>query len=232
MKMKKLNLLPLIALVLLGLSGCEKAKVQNQAAADVFVKAVINAAGDTVYAPIHSVFSYNTMTSVSVKAPDNTISQLQNFENAGNSFFNEPAVADFIKTKPAAGTYTYTVKFSDGEELPYANSLSSSVLSIANVTSLAKNAAGDSVYISWNAIKSVDFYQLKISHGTTQVYYVDNLYDNSSPKRTSLRLGFRLTSLTSGITGTYTFDLSGLLYESSAYDYLQAISTVTKNIEL
>jgi hypothetical protein len=230
--MKKLQGIALVALIILGLSGCEKLQVQNDASADVFVKAIRNAQGTTVYAPVHSVFSYNLMSSVSVKSPDGSTLQLTNFENAGNSFFNEPAETDYLTTPPSTGTYTYTVKFDDNEEKTFTNSLSASVLAPPNITSLAKSANGDSVYIKWDAIINTHAYQLKIMNGDTQVFYQPGFADNSVPLKTSLKLGFLLSSLTTSGSGTYTFELSGLLFETTAYDYIQAISTSKKDIDL
>ena len=231
--MKKLNLLALAALVLFGLSGCEKEKIENVASADVFVKSIKNTQGVTVYTPVHSVFSYNTMKSVSVALPaaSSTV-QLKNFENGGNSFFNEPADADYLPTLPAAGSYSYFVKFNDGEEKTYTNTLSATSLLPANITSLAKTANGDSLYITWDAIASTHAYQLKIMKGTTQVYYRPAFVDGTTPLKASLKLGFLLSSLTSNVSGTYTFELTGLLFETTAYDYIQAISTATKGIAL
>jgi len=230
--MKKVHLLTLIALIMLGLSGCEKAKVTNEASADVFVKSIKNAQGVTVYTAIHSVFSYNPMKSVSVTSPGGAPLQLTNFENGGNSFFNEPAVTDYSTTAPASGAYTYLVKFNDGEEITYTNSLATAALLPANITSLAKTASGDSVYIKWDAIPSSHAYQLKVMKGTKQAYYQPAFADGSVPLKPNLRLGFRLNQLTGEGSGTYTFELTGLLFESTTYDYLQAISTSTQNIEL
>ncbi len=232
LQMKKVHLLTLIALIMLGLSGCEKAKVTNEATADVFVKAIKNAQGTNVYTAIHSVFSYNVMKSVSVTSPGGTPLQLTNFENGGNSFFNEPADADYSTTAPTAGSYTYLVKFNDGEEITYPNTLAAATLLPANITSLAKTASGDSVYIKWDAITATHAYQLKVMKGTTQVFFQPAFADGSVPLKPNLRLGFRLNELTTQGSGTYTFELTGLLFESTTYDYIQAISTSTKNIEL
>ena len=232
--MKKLHLLTLVAFILLGLSGCEKAKVTNQAVADVFVKSIKNAQGATVYTVMHSVFSYNGMTSVSVTSPNGTIKQLTNFENGGNSFFNEPADADYLPAFPlsSVGNYSYLVKFKDGEEITYTNSLSSAYLLPANNISVAKTVVGDSVYVRWDAVADVHFYNLEVLRGTTQVYYSDKFYDGSTPKKANLRIGFLVSNLTAGGTGTFTFNINGLLYETTVYDYLQAISTTTANITL
>jgi hypothetical protein len=232
LQMKKAHLLTLIALIMLGLSGCEKAKVANEATADVYVKAIKNAQGVTVYAAIHSVFSYNVMKSVGVTSPGGATLQLTNYENGGNSFFNEPAVTEYSTTPPTAGAYTYLVKFNDGEEITYTNSLQSSAILPANITSLVKTTAGDSVYVAWDAIAGTHGYQLKVMNGTTQVYYSDPFSDPSSPLKANLRLGFPLSKLTSNITGTYTFYVTGLLYETTAYVYIQAISISQKDIAL
>lgn len=230
--MKKLHLLAIVALIIVGLSGCEKAKVANDAAADVFVKSIINAQGATVYTAIHSVFSYNTMTSVLAQTPAGPSVQLTNFENGGKSFFNEPVDADYSATPPVAGTYTYKVKFEDGEEKTFTNALSSSTILPATITSLAKNASGDSIYISWNAIATTHFYQLKVMKGTTLAFYQPGLQDISNPQKTNLRFGFPTSTFANTGSGTYTFELTGLLFETTANDYIQAISTATKDIEL
>lgn len=233
--MKKLQFLAIVALIMVGLSGCKKEKVANEAAVDVFVKAIKNAQGATVYTVIHSVFSYNTMTSVSVASPDGTIKELTNPGSGGSSFYNIPVDADYLQTLPslAIGIYTYHVKFNDGEEITYTNSLSNLTIQPANITSLAKSANGDSVYVKWDAIPNVNFYQIEITKGTTQIYYSDKFYDGSTPLKPNLRLGFNLYNLNSaGGTGTFTFNINGLLYETTAYSYLQATSTSSSDITL
>ena len=230
--MKKLQLLLAIMAVLFLLSGCEKAKVVNDASCDVFTKAITDASGTTVYTAIHSVFSYNSMKSVSVKSPDGLTMDLTNFQNSGNSFFNQPVESDYVQLPPTAGVYTYTVTFSDGEVKTYTNTLASSSLQPAVITSLSKNSKGDSVYFAWNAIPSVDAYQLKVSRGTTQVFYQAAFKDGSSPLKANLKVGFLVSYLSSGVAGTYTFELSGMLFETTDYSFIQALSTSTKDIDL
>lgn len=232
MKMNILKSLILVTLIVVGLSGCKKTKNENVANVDVSIKAIKNAQGVTVYAALHSVISYSVMKSVSVTSPSGVALQLTNFENGGVSFYNEPAVADYTVTPPASGTYTYLVKFNDGEEITYSNSLSAATLLPANITSLVKTASGDSLYITWDAIASTHAYQLKVTKGTTQVYFRPAFIDTSSPLKANLKVGFSLANLTSGIAGTYTFEVTGLLFESTAYDYVQAISIATKDIAL
>ena len=172
------------------------------------------------------------MSSVSVRTPDSTTVDLKNFENGGNSFYNEPLDADYLAKIPTVGIYKYNVTFSSGELKTYTNTLSSASLLPPVITSLAKTASGDSVYISWDAIANTHAYQLKVSKGTVLALYQPAFQDNSVPLKTSLRLGIPTRNLTTSGSGTYTFELTGLLFESTTYDYIQAISSSTQNIEL
>jgi len=229
--MKKIHLLTLVILTMFGLSGCEKKVVTDTAAGDVFIKALTNDQGVTVYAAIHSVFSYNTMKSVTVVAPDGTQTQLLNYQNQGYSFYNEPIATDYHTTVPTAGVYTYTVTFNDGTVSTYTNSLSNIAILPPNIT-LSLTTAKDSVYISWGAIANVDTYRLEVKTGTTQMFYADGMVDSNTPKKAVLRIGFLKSALTSGLSGIYTFTLTGLLYESSDLSYLQATSADTDQITL
>lgn len=230
-KMKKIHLLAIVLLIMVGLSGCEKSAVTDSASADVFIKALTNDKGVTVYSAVHSVFSYNVMKSVTVVAPDGTQSQLLNYQNAGYSFYNEPISTDYLPTIPTAGVYTYTVTFNDGTVTTYSNSLASTAI-LPPILTITKTVAGDSVYVSWGAIANVDTYRLEVTTGTTQMFYADGMVDNNSPKKAILKLGFAKSSLTAGVSGIYTFTLTGFLYESADFTYLQATSADTEQITL
>lgn len=230
--MRKLQLIAIVALIMLGFSGCEKSAVTNEAYPDVFVKTIKNTQGDAVFAAIHSVISYSGVSSVSVKAPDGTVTQLINYQNSGYSFYNEPAVTDYLPTPPAAGIYTYTVKFNNAEEKTYTNALTNAILAPANISALVKSTNGDTIYITWDAIANVDYYQLIINRGTSQVFFADNLLDSNTPKKTFMKFGIAKAYLTSGTSGTYSFEMAGKLYETTGSQYLQAISSATKTIDL
>jgi len=226
--MKIFQLLVLSSLIIAVLAGCEKAKETNEASTDVFVKAIKNNQGVIVYAVGHQVISQNGMKSVSVKSMDAITTQLIQSDGLNNLFLYEPVEADYVTTLPVAGNYTYSVTFKDEEKISYSNTLSTSVLAPPNITSLVKSANGDSVYISWDAISGAHAYQLNVKKGTMPVYFGSPLTGQV------LKIGIPTSAYTSygnGI-GNYTFALSGLLYETTALNYLQAISTSTKDITL
>ena len=241
--MKKLHIIIFIGFILYGLAGCEKATIVDQATADAFIQSIKNP-NDTskiVFALVHSVFSYNLMTSVSVQAPvsaaspDSITTNLINYDNMGNSFYNNPV---YSASLPTPGAYTYKVTFKDGQVISYSNTLTYNILTPPYITSLAKNATSDSIDISWNAVVNAQAYQVKVTKGTltgasaTQVYYAAPFIDLSNPLRTNLTIGVPLSAILSYGTGSYTFEVDALLYESTVGSNLQAIGSSTKVITL
>ena len=241
--MKKLPLLTIVSFILLGLTGCEKATIVDVATADAFIQSIKNPndTSQVVFAVVHSVFSYNLMTTVSVEAPlsaaspDSISTSLINYAKMGNSFYNHPVYSTSL---PTPGTYTYSVTFKDGQVISFNNTLLYNILLPPDITYLAKNATADSVYISWNAVANAQAYQVKVTKGTvtgasaTQVFYAAPFKDTSNPPRANLTISVPLSAVTPYGAGTYTFEVDALLYESSAYTYLQAIGTSTKVITL
>ena len=241
--MKKLYKFVLVSFILLGLSGCEKATIVDLASADVFIQSIKNPndTAQVIFAAVHSVFSYNLMSSVSVVAPISTTSpdsittQLINYDKMGNSFYNIPVYSTSL---PAPGTYTYNVTFKDGQVISFSNTLLYNILLPPNITSLAKNGTADSIDISWDAVANAQAYQVKVTKGTatgpsaTQVFYAAPFIDTSNPLRTNLTIGVPLSAIISYGSGIYTFEVDALLYESSAYTYLQAIGTSSKAVTL
>ncbi len=232
--MKQLKFLALGAMIMLGLSGCEKTAVTSTASVDTFIRSIKNPKDTThvMYAAIHSVFSYNLMANSTVVTPDGETVQLTDFDKNGNSFYNAPADSAYSLALPTLGTYKYTVTFKDKEVITYTNTLSSSSLPPPIITSLVQTVSKDSIYISWKALSGSQAYQLKVTKGTTQVYYQPAFTDASTPPRAVLRLGFATTLFTTYGSGVYTFEVDGMLFESTDYTYLQAIGAASKNITL
>lgn len=227
--MRKLFFLAIGAIILLSLGSCEKATVVSQASADVFIKSIKDPkdTSHVVYAAIHSVFSYDLIASASVVTPAGSTLQLTDYDKTGNSFYNAPADSTYSLTLPPLGTYQYTVTFKDKEVLTYTNSLSTSAVLPPIITSLKKSADADSVYLTWKGVTNAQYYQIMISQGANQVYYIKPFGFTSNPSVQGY--GWPISAFTSGI---YTFELDVLLFESAESGYLQAIGASKKSITL
>jgi len=233
--MKRLPVLMLAFCILLSLLGCKKNTPADVAEADVFIQSIKNPIDttQTLYAAVSSIFSYNTMTGVSVVDPNNSTKQLTNYANLGNSFYNDP---DYSATQPSLGVYNYTVIFSDGQTKTYTNTLLSATLQPPVITALVKTVRNDSVNITWKAVPNAQAYQLKVTKGTgsnlTQVYYLAPFIDGSATLRPILTIGVPMVTLSAYGEGTYTFEIDALLYESADYTYIQAVGIRTEDFTL
>ena len=233
--MRKLQLTVLGFFILLVFTGCKKATTVDVASADAIIESTKNPAdtSQTLYAIVNAVISYNIMTSATVVAPNSSTMQLTNYANLGNSFYNDPV---FTTTPPMSGIYNYTVKFQDGQTIAYSNSLLSTTIAPPFIKSLSKTTAGDSINIVWKAVPNAQAYQLKVTKGTgssmIEVYYAAPFVDASTPLRSILTYGLPMGSVSSYGAGTYTFEIDAMLYETTAYTYIQAIGVTTQNITL
>ena len=232
--MRKLQLAALGFFILLGFTGCKKNTTADIGLADVFVQTIKNPAdtSQTLYAVVNSVISTNIMTSATVVAPNNSTMQLANYANSGNSFYNDPV---YSATSPSPGVYNYSVKFQDGQSMAYSNTLLTTTLPPPFIKSLSKTVLGDSIKIVWKAIPNAQAYTLKVTTGTgassVLVFYAAPFYDSSTIPKAILTYGLPIGSVSYG-AGIYTFELDALLYESTAYTYVQAIGISTKDITL
>ena len=227
--MRKLFFLAIGAIIMLSLGSCEKATVVSQASADVFIKSIKDPkdTSHVVYAAIHSVFSYDLISSASVVSPDGVTTQLVDFDKSGNSFYNSPADSTYSLSLPPLGTYQYTVTFKDKEVITYTNSLSTSAVLPPRITSLTKSADADSVYLTWKGVSDAQFYQIVITQGANQVGYIKPFGFSGNPSVQGY--GWPISFFTSG---TYTFELDALLFESAGSGYLQALGASKKKITL
>ena len=233
--MKRLPVLVLGFCILMGLIGCKKTTTVDVAVTDVFIQSTKNPndTTQTVYAAVNSIFSYSPMSSVTVVAPDNSTMQLTNYANLGNSFYNDPV---YSATLPPVGVYNYTVKFVDGQTITSTNTLLTTTLPPPVITSLGKSLAADSINVTWKAVPNAQAYQMKVTKGSgtslTMVFYLAPFIDGSTPLRPVLTMGVPLGTVSAYGGGTYTFEVDAILYESSAYTYIQAVSISTKDYTL
>jgi hypothetical protein len=215
-------------LVLTVFSACEQTTVTNVASADVFIKTILNQ-GDTLFGAAHSVFSYNRMTSVSVKSPGGDSIQLPGIKDNGISIYKDPseAAGDFRKTLPLAGVYSYNVTFKDKSKKVLNNTLGTDFLLPAIIDSINLANDGQSVILKWNQVQNAQLYQIRITKGITEVFPA-KLF---SPEG-GLEVQFPISYFSRYKPGTFTIELNGLLFESTAYSLLQAMSVTYGSITL
>jgi len=116
-------------------------------------------------------------------------------------FITNPQM-QIILHSPTAGTYTYLVKFNDGEEITYTNSLSSSTLEPAIITSLAKQQLETLFILHGMQLRIYMVTSLRLWEYNSDILFWPF---SDSANKPSLRLGFYVPNLTANGTGTFTF---------------------------
>lgn len=207
-------------LVLFGLLACEKATVTNVATADVFIKTLINE-GDTLFGVVHSVFSYNKMSSVSVTSPAGDSIPLPGNADGGISIYKDPSMTsgEYNKVLPLAGIYTYNVTFKDKTQQVYTNALGANFLLPAVIDSLVKSQDGLSVLLKWRKVEGAQFYQVRVTKGDSEIIPAELI----SPAA-ELRVELPISFFSHYLPGTFTIEVDALLCESTNYSQLQAFS--------
>jgi hypothetical protein len=215
-----LNRLVCGVLLLTVFFSCEQATVTDVATADVFIKTIINQ-GDTLLGVAHSVFSYNRMASVSVKSPAGDSIQLSGNVDSGISIYKDPSLTsgDYRKTLPLTGIYTYDVTFKDKSMQVLNNTLGADFILPAVIDSLGLAADGQSVVLKWNPVQNAQFYQVRVTKGNNEVIPA-TLYSLAG----GLEVQFPISSFSGYKPGTFTIELDALLFESTAYTLLRAMS--------
>jgi hypothetical protein len=228
MKMNKMPWCVLGLMLLFGLSACQQTTVVDVATTDAFIKTIINQ-GDTLFGLAHSAFSYNRMSSVSVKTPAGDSIPLTGIADGGLSIYKDPSVAlgEYSKVLPIAGLYTYDVTFKDKTQRVLSNTLGADFLAPAVIDSLVKSGDGQSVILKWSAVPGAQLYQIRVTKGNTEVIPA-TLY---SPAE-ELAVQFPITSFSRYSPGTFTIELDALLYESADLLLLQAMGISYGSINL
>jgi hypothetical protein len=216
-------------LILMTFCGCEQTTVTNVATADVFIKTIINE-GDTLFGTAHSVVSFNRMSFVSVKSPAGDSIPLPGNVDGGISIYKNPSLSsdDYSKVLPLTGTYTYNVKFKDKSQQVFNNTLGADFLLPAVIDSLFKSSDGQSLVLKWSPVQGAQFYQIRVTTGNTEVIPA-KLYSSTGGDE---EVQFPIASFSQYMPGIFTFELDALLYESTNYLLLQAMSNSNGSISL
>lgn len=227
LKMKKLKLLVLVILILGGLSSCHKYSPTDGASVDVFVRSIL-ANGQLYFAPTYDATGTDAMKSIGVHSPDGITDSLFSFDSSYLYFHKEPSVGlgDYSTTRPAAGTYTFDIKFNDKVEKSFTNELSSIYLLPATIVSIAKATDINAVKLTWEAVTGAEAYQLLVYKAGVLIFSSQYL----DPAGTTVNLP--ISYISAYQPGTFTFELDAISFESATSSQIQAVSSTTSNIDL
>src|SRR5690242_5058889 len=117
MKESKIKVSALIVMMLLSLMACKKDGRVDDGVADVYIKSVL-LDGEPVYGLVHYVRGYSAVSTVTVNMPDQTMDQLNPYDESYTVFYSEPSPLNgsYSAVVPTKGTYNYGLKFTDGVE--------------------------------------------------------------------------------------------------------------------
>lgn len=228
MKMERINLSVLAIFILSGLSSCRKQSATDGATVDVFVKSVL-VSGHPYFAVTHLVSGTDAMKTVTVRTPDGVTESLISIDPSNIYYDLLPTfdVGGYTPNLPTPGTYTYNIKFNDGIEKTFTNTLGSGYLLPSANLSLVESADAGFVGVTWNQVTGAQAYQLLVSIGGITVF--SSAYVSQS---LNLSTVLPVSTLSAYLPGTFTFELDAISFESSDFKLVQAVSESTATIDL
>lgn len=215
-------------LVALLFSGCEKDSETTEAYPDAYISSVMSESGP-VYAVVQIVYSYSKIESVNVTLPSGAAGSLENYQNGGYSFFDEPETSEYTAFNSSMlGTYTYDVKFGSGETKSYANAVTKYLSPAQNVT-VTETTSG--IKLAWDKVDGVEAYQLTVTKGETVIDQSSLFTVAESIDRPEVT--YSITSnFTSNMPGTFEFKVTALDFENTDNTKYESVSNSVKTFYL
>ncbi len=151
---------------LLSVTACKKnedkpVNTHDDAYGDVITKKMIMM-GNTKYVPMFFAGAEGIVADgSSVKGPDGTVYDLNEFWAGPGKLKGKGTVGN---TLPQAGTYTFTLKFSDGYEKTVTDVLEGEDTTVPQITvNYNTNTNPQTIDISWTPSPEADFYCIKLT---------------------------------------------------------------------
>ena len=166
--MKTINKITYLLIIagLLSITACKKEEdkpvnTHDDAYGDVITKKMMMM-GNAKYVPIFfSFFEGIVADGSSVKAPDGTVYDLHEFWAGPGLLTGNGNVGNTI---PQAGTYTFTLKFSDGYVKTVTDVLEGEDTTVPQITvNYNANANPQTIDVSWTPSPEADFYCIKMT---------------------------------------------------------------------
>lgn len=229
--MKQLRILGLLMAVLF-MVACSEDEEPVSGNGDVMIIAK-QSGTQTLYGISIYAYTLNGFQSVTVDngaTPPMTY-ELQPFEGYKTSFYYETPESEYTSIKPAAGTYTFTATFTNGETQTFINTLTDKVLVAPVITKCEYNEVENSLEVAWEPKLGVSKYTLNIYDGSKLVF--------GSPQLPYTQFSYAVNTRGSGwavdftpIAGkTYTVRLLSYLAEPGVGNYnMQSVSMAESTV--
>lgn len=228
--MKKLHVLLGIGLILMGLVSCNtKSSPDYTTTVDVFSHTTVYN-NDTVHGIIYSVITLAPVASVEVQTPDGQTVPLESYGGSSYSYYKDTPDSEMTASLPVAGTYTFTVNFSDGMSTTDVNTLSNDFLYPPHIITAEYQTDTRGVYLKWDKVTDADGYQVKVFNGDTQVYNIPPFAGSTG--QDTFDLTIPVSEIQNYVPGTLKFEVIALKFETSAYTSIQTISNTNRNITI
>jgi hypothetical protein len=182
-----------IAFISVMFTSCKKDEPTPEVTTGVIVRSIMRN-GVPVYATIHQVIGSFPMDTVVVTGPSGSVFGLS--KNSGNlyDFILDPALEQYSTTPPMPGPFSYKVKFQNGVEKSFANSITDPFLAPSQNIAATKATVNNqqAVVLTWDVVLHAEAYSFTVTAGSTMIYNSDQLF-----------------TLPSGENGKINFPLSG-----------------------
>ncbi len=210
---QKIGKLLMVFLIVAGMASCN----------DDDDKAPFTVIGETVtlkkmvddtarYAVAYYAYGNYAMTSASVKFPSGDSIALSAMEGYKQTFYKDPASADYSKDTPEEGTFTFAV-VNEGIKHTATDKLEVKDFDIPTITELTANTGNSSISVKWDKVTNADGYVIRLKDDEDKVIFSAFAPNTSVNFVISSSTGLKET-LVSG--ETYTVDFQALLYEDTA----------------
>ncbi|MCE1198205.1 MAG: hypothetical protein LWW85_04495 [Marinilabiliales bacterium] len=216
MKRQLLYFLLVSGIVSVLFTSCNKTIVDDQIYIDSYIHAIYNKNHVPVYRVMHTAYSFNMLTSVTVKGSSGSSVSLKNFDSNMFSFYTPLDTAQYSTTIPQAEVFTYNIVNDKGANITLTNGISGQSLIPAPSLKAEKNSTD--IVLSWKAVPNVEAYKIRIfsENITTKEQSMIFESDYLKPKdpTSDLSLPFSLISYSPYLSTNLTFEVASFIFES------------------
>jgi hypothetical protein len=214
--MKSVKTIFFLLVLSLAISCNDKDEENTTLIGDVVV--VSKKSGDnTVYALAYYAYAFTNLKSVKVTeaGSSNLVDLVLSGAYMNNYFVKEPTDADFLTTKPSAGTFTFDAEFETGSTNVAQDILTSDIIDPVTIETCQYSVTNSRAEFKWTALTGADSYSIGIFDASGNTVFMSNPITNTY---TNVYLDANASGWISNqpvIGETYTVRIFAFKYEDS-----------------